>query len=66
MIQNLVLNNADHNFSVISADLQAQTDRPTVVATPGTDAAVVANLRSQLESGALTASGSGVNAEYSA
>jgi hypothetical protein len=66
MIQNLVLNNADHNFSVISAQLQSAADRPTVVATPGTAAAVAKNLRAQLESGALTQSGQGINAEYQA
>jgi hypothetical protein len=66
VIQNLVLNNSDHNFSVISAQIQAQTDQPKVVATPGTDAAVNANLRAQLESGALTSSGQGINASYSA
>jgi len=66
MIQNLVLNNADHNFSVISAQIQSSTDQPKAEATPGSALAVVQSLRSQLESGALTASGQGANAEYSA
>jgi hypothetical protein len=66
MVQNLVLNNADHNFSAISDQIRASIDQPTVVATPGTDAAVVAQLRSQLESGALAASGQGINANYNA
>jgi hypothetical protein len=66
MIQNLVLNNSDHNFSVISAQLQAATDTPQVNPTPGTDAAVVKSLRAQLESGALTQSGQGINANFSA
>ena len=66
MVQNLVLNNSDHNFSVISAQIQASADRPSVVPTPGSAAAVAAQLRSALESGALTASGQGINANYSA
>lgn len=66
MVTNLVLNNSDHTFSAISDTLRASDDQPKVVPTPGTDAAVAANLRSQLESGALTASGSGINANYSA
>ena len=66
MVQNLVLNNSDHNFSTISAQIQQQTDQPKVIASPGTDAAVNKSLRAQLESGALTASGQGINANYSA
>jgi hypothetical protein len=66
MIQNLVLNNADHNFSVLSAQLQVTADQPKAEATPGSGLAVVQSLRSQLESGALTASGQGANAEFSA
>jgi hypothetical protein len=66
MVQNLVLNNSDRVFSSISDTLRASNDQPKVVPTPGTDAAVTSNLRSQLESGALTASGSGINANYSA
>jgi hypothetical protein len=61
MVQNLVLNNSDHNFSVISDQLRADQDQTKVIATPGTDAAVVAQLRSDLESGALTASGTGTH-----
>jgi hypothetical protein len=66
VIQNLVLNNSDHDFSMQSVQLQASADQTKVVPTPGTDAAVVSNLRAQLESGALTAAGTGINAEYSA
>jgi len=66
MVQNLVLNNSDHAFSAQWDALRASTDQPKVVATPGTDAAVASSLRGQLESGALTASGKGVSAEYSA
>jgi hypothetical protein len=66
VIQNLVLNNSDHNFSVPSAQLQAAADQPKVVATPGTPTAVAASLRAQLEAGTLTSSGQGINAEFSA
>jgi hypothetical protein len=66
MVQNLVLNNSDHNFSVISDQIRASDDTTKVIATPGTDAAVAASLRAQLESGALTASGQGISANYSA
>ena len=66
MIQNLVLNNSDHAFSAQWSGVQASDDQPKVVATPGTDAAVVSHERSQLESGTLTSAGTGVNAEYSA
>ncbi len=51
---------------MISAQIQSSADRPTVVATPGTAAAVAKNLRAQLESGALTQAGQGINAEYQA
>jgi len=66
MIQNLVLNNSDHAFSSQWDQVRASDDQTKVVATPGTDAAVVSHLRGQLESGSLTSAGSGVNAEYSA
>lgn len=66
MIQNLVLNNSDHAFSSQWAQLQLSDDQPKVVATPGTDAAILSHERGQLESGTLTASGTGINAEYSA
>jgi len=66
MVQNVVLNNSDHDFSMQSVALQASQDQAKVVATPGTDAAQVSNLRGQLESGALTAEGKGILAEYSA
>ncbi len=66
MVQNLVLNNSDHNFSAIADQLRASADQTKVVPTPGTDAAVLHTQLAQLESGALTQSGSGINAEYSA
>jgi hypothetical protein len=66
MVQNVVLNNSDHNFSAASDALRANADQTKVVPTPGTDAAVNSHLRSQLESGSLTAAGTGINAEYSA
>ena len=66
MVQNVVLNNSSHSFSAHSDAIRASQDQPLVVATPGTDAAITANQRGQLESGALTSSGKGVNAEYSA
>lgn len=66
MVQNVVLNNSDHNFSAASDAIRASADQTKVVPTPGTDAAVSAHLRSQLESGTLTAAGAGINAEYSA
>jgi hypothetical protein len=66
MVENLVLNNSDHNFSVWADGLRAAQDQTKVVASPGTDAAVLANLRGQLESGALTAAGQGIHAEHSA
>ena len=66
MVQNLVLNNSDFNFSEPSVQLQQNFDQTKVVPTPGTDAAQAAHLRAQLESGALTQAGSGINAEYSA
>jgi hypothetical protein len=65
-MMNLVLNNSDHIFSSTVNALSADANQPKVVATPGTDAAVLGQERSQLESGALTASGRGINAEYSA
>jgi hypothetical protein len=66
MVQNVVLNNSSHSFSAHSDAIRASQDQPFVVSTPGTDAAITANQRAQLESGALTSSGKGINAEYSA
>jgi hypothetical protein len=76
VIQNLVLNNSDFNFSAHADQLRASDDQTKVVPTAGTDAAVVSTLRAQLESssltggppthGALHSSGNGINAEYSA
>lgn len=66
MIQNLVLNNSDFNFSAQWDQVRAGDDQTKVVATPGTDAAILSRERGQLESGTLTAAGQGINAEYSA
>ena len=66
MIQNLVLNNSDHAFSVQSDAIRASFDQAKVVPTPGTDAAVLSKERAQLEAGTLTAAGTGINAEFSA
>jgi hypothetical protein len=53
VLQNLVTNNSDHVFAIHDDSVRAQFDQTKVVATPGTDASVTSNLRSQLESGAL-------------
>ena len=66
MVQNLVQNNSDFNFSAHDAQLQQNFDQTKVVPTTGTDAAQLSKLRGQLESGTLTQAGSGINAEYSA
>jgi hypothetical protein len=66
MVQNVVLNNSDHAFSVLNDQVRQTFDQPTVVATPGTDAAVVAQLRADLESGALQSAGAGIHTNTSA
>ena len=71
MVQNLVLNNSSHDFSAHSDAVRASEDQTRVVATPGTDAAILSNLRAQLESGALTggslkSAGIAVHADYKA
>jgi len=66
MIQNLVLNNSDHNFATQWDQVRASDDQTKVVSTPGTDAAVLSHERAQLEAGTLSAAGAGINAEYSA
>jgi hypothetical protein len=66
MVQNVVLNNSDHNFSAHADRIRSDFDQTKVVPTPGTDASQVTHLRAQLESGALTQTGRGINAEYSA
>jgi hypothetical protein len=76
MVQNVVLNNSDVNFSSQWDHVRAAQDRPRVVATPGTDAEVVANLRAELQSSHLAGAplvdtelqleGSGINASYKA
>jgi hypothetical protein len=53
VIQNLVLNNSDHVFSVQDDAVRVQFDQTKVVPTDGTDAAVTSDLRAQLESGSL-------------
>jgi hypothetical protein len=76
MVQNVVLNNSDVNFSSQWDQVRASQDQTRVVATPGTDAEVVANLRAQLESSQLAGAprvdselhfqGAGINANYKA
>jgi hypothetical protein len=66
MATNLVLNNSAHDFSVRDDAIRASQNTPKVVPTPGTDAAISANLRSKLEAGTLKSSGTGINAEYQA
>jgi len=66
MGDNLVTNNSSQNFSTHDIGLVQDANQAKVVATPGTDAAQVSNLRAQLEDGQLAASGKGVLAEYSA
>ncbi len=66
MVQNLVLNNSDHNFSTWADGIRIEMDQTKVIASAGTDAAVNADLRGQLESGSLVASGVGINAEHHA
>jgi hypothetical protein len=76
VVQNLVLNNSDVNFSSQWDQVRASQDATRVVATPGTDAAVVSNLRAQLEASqlgggprvdsALRPTGAGINADYKA
>ena len=66
MVQNLVLNNSDHNFSAHADAIRISDDQAKVVSTPGTDAAIVSRERGQLEAGTLPSAGTGVNAEYSA
>jgi hypothetical protein len=66
VVQNLVLNNNDYALSAASDALRQSQDQPKVVPTPGTAAAVLSNLRGQLEAGTLTSHGQGLHAEYSA
>jgi hypothetical protein len=65
MVQNLVLNNSDHNFAVKVDATRAAMDQTTVQGNPGSAAAVRKNDLSQLESGALTAHGQGLNIDSS-
>jgi hypothetical protein len=66
MGDNLVVNNSAHNFSTHDLSIETNANQTKVVSTPGTDAAILTHLRSQLESGTLTSAGNGINAEYSA
>ena len=76
MVQNVVLNNSDVNFSSQWDQVRASQDAPKVVATTGSDAQVVSSLRSQLESSTLAGGtrvdsqlrdmGTGVNRDYNA
>ena len=64
MVQNLVLNNSDVNFSTWADGLRAAEDTTKVTGSPGSDAAVVADLRSELESGSLAGMGRGLVANF--
>jgi hypothetical protein len=66
MIQNLVLNNSDHNFSAWADGLRVEEDKTKVTGSPGSDAAVLGEERAQLEAGTLTSAGTGIHAEHSA
>jgi hypothetical protein len=66
VVQNIVLNNSSHNFSAWADGLRAEEDKTKVTGSDGSDAAVVASLRAQLESGALAASGRGHHVNASA
>jgi hypothetical protein len=66
MVQNLVLNNSDANFSMWADGLRREQDTVKVVASDGTDAAVVSTLRSELESGTLAGMGRGLIANFTA
>jgi hypothetical protein len=66
MVQNLVLNNSDVNFSTWADGLRRDEDTVKVVASDGTDAAVASSLRSELESGTLAGMGRGLIANFTA
>jgi hypothetical protein len=66
MVQNLVLNNSDFNFSSWADGLRREEDTVKVVASDGTDAAIVSSLRSELESGTLAGMGRGLIANFTA
>ena len=66
MVQNLVLNNSDATFSAWADGLRAQEDTTKVTGSAGSDAAVAAELRSELESGSLAAFGRGLVANFTA
>jgi hypothetical protein len=66
MATNLVLNNSDRTFSTIDDQIRASFDQTSVVATPGSAAAVLDQRRAELETGTLTASGKGVHLERTA
>lgn len=66
MVQNLVLNNSAHNFSTWADGIRIEMDQTKVIPSAGTDAAINAGLRGQLESDSLTAAGQGINADHRA
>jgi hypothetical protein len=63
MVQNVVLNNASHAFSVYNDALRAQFDQTAVVPTPGTAAAIAAHERAQLAAGSFVSSGRGIHVD---
>ncbi len=66
MVQNLVLNNSSHAFSYHDDAIRVQLDQTKVIGNPGSDAAINANLRSQLETGTLTSAGQGIHVDKAA
>ena len=66
MVQNIVLNNSDHNFSGWADGLRREEDTIKVTGSAGSDAAVVSDLRSELEAGSLAGMGRGLVANFTA
>jgi hypothetical protein len=66
VIQNLVLNNSDHNFSVQDDGYRVQLDQTRVQGNPGSAAAVRAQDLAALESGSLTSAGQGIHVDRAA
>lgn len=66
MVLNNVTNNAYHTEAVQADRVLQSFDTVKVVATAGTDAAILPKLRSQLESGQLAGAGAGIHADHHA
>ncbi len=66
MVINNVTNNSYHTVAVQADRDVATADVPKVIATPGTDAAILPKLRSQLESGELAGAGAGIHSDHRA